>query len=79
MPAQVVPGPAAQDLLEGDARLEAGERRTDADVDAVAEGEMPADAAVDVELAGAVELALVAVGGAPQEPDLGAGGDLDAV
>ena len=37
-------------LLEGDAALEPGERGAEAEVDAVAEGEVLLDVAVDVEL-----------------------------
>ena len=45
----------------------------------VAEGEVTTDGPVDVEDVGALELAVVAVRGAPLEPDLASGRQADAV
>ena len=68
-----------QDLFEGDAPLHAGERGPHAQVDAVAEGEMPAVLAVDVEGVAVGKAAIVAVGRAQQEEHHAAGGDVGAV
>ena len=50
-----------QHLVECDAALEPRERRAEAEVDAVAEGEVMIDLAVDVEAVGIGEFALVAI------------------
>src|SRR4030095_12257139 len=70
---------APKHLAEDHLRLEAGQRRTDTQVDAPAEGDVVAwrrpieDAPV-----GAVVLGRVTVGRAPQQQHGGTGGDLDA-
>ena len=58
--------------LEGDARLEARERRAQTEVRAEAEREVPAGVALDVEAVGLGERALVAVGGAEERRHDGA-------
>ena len=55
-------GEPLQQLVERDAAFEAGERGAEAEVDAVAEGEVLADLAVDVEAVAVGEAAVVAVG-----------------
>ena len=54
-------GKRLQHLVERDPALEAGQRGAQAEVDAVAEGQVVVDLAVDVEAVGVGELALVAV------------------
>ena len=56
--------------LERDARLEPGERGPEAEVRAVAEGEMVVEAAPDVEPVGIFEVVLVAIGGPVQQEHL---------
>src|SRR5262245_33052700 len=56
-----------QDLLERDAPFQTGERRAEAKVDAVAEGEVLEDLAVDVEAVALGEAAVVAIGRSDQE------------
>src|SRR5262245_7844234 len=58
---------AAVPLLERDARLEARERRAQAQVAPVAQRELALDLAVDVERVGVGELAVVAARGAGHE------------
>ena len=55
-------GKRLQHLVERDAALEPGQRRAEAEVDAVAEREVVVDLAVDVEAVAVGELAVVAVG-----------------
>src|SRR6478672_8904849 len=70
---------AVEEALDADAGLGAGQRCAGAGVDAVAEGEMLACIrAFDDEVAGIVEKARVAVGGAVEHHDGRAGGDGDA-
>src|SRR5262245_3265138 len=69
----------APELLEGDARLEAGERGAEAEVHAAAEGEVLARVAAQVEAVGVREDALVAVRRADQQQHLVALPDLLAV
>src|SRR5690606_7614570 len=58
-----------QHLVQRDAALEPGERRSETEVDAVAEGEVMIDPSLDVEAVAAWEAALVAVRGAGQQED----------
>ena len=60
-------GKRLEHLVERDAALEPGERGAEAEVDAVAEREVLADLAVDVEAVGVGVAALVTVGGADEE------------
>src|SRR5262249_14334720 len=62
-------------LLESDLRFQPGQRSSEAEVDAVPEGQMPLDPAVDVESLCIRVLALVATGGTEQDQDLRALGD----
>src|SRR3954469_2012565 len=64
VPVDVPLGEALQHFLQGDAPLQAGEGVAQAEVDAVAEGQVTLVLVVDVERLAAVEDALVAVGGA---------------
>src|SRR4051812_40454984 len=77
--AQLVVGVAAQELLERDARLQAGERGTDAQMDAEPEPDVPFDVAVDVEVLGIGERPLVVVGGTGDQDHPRVGGDGDPV
>src|SRR5690349_21172817 len=63
-----------EELLQRDPRLEPGDRRAQAHVRTVPEGEDARVGARDVELVGPVELARIAVPRAEQEHDLGACG-----
>ena len=60
-------GEALQHLVERDPALQAGQRGTQAEVDAVAEGEVATDVAVDVEAVAVREVALVPVGRAVEQ------------
>src|SRR5271163_1529744 len=60
-------GEALQHLVERHPAFEPGQRRTEAQMDAVAEGLMPADVAVDVEAVAVGEMPLVPVGRAVQQ------------
>src|SRR5262249_11166522 len=64
-----IAGEALRELLQGDPRLQAGERRPDAVVDALAEPQLRRDVAADVEAVRSRVLALVSVRGAEQEQD----------
>src|SRR3954468_9432371 len=74
-----VAGREPQHLLQHDPALEPGERRAEAVVDALAKREVALDFTRDVQLAGALPPALVAVGGPPQQHDRAADGDRLAV
>jgi hypothetical protein len=54
-------GEPLEDLIEGDPTFETGERGPETEVDAIAEGDVVADLAVDVEAARVGEAAFVAV------------------
>src|SRR5262249_18217412 len=60
-------GKAFQDLLESDATLEAGQRRTETEVAAVAAGEGLVGVPVEVEAIAVRETMVVAVGGSDEE------------
>src|SRR4051812_32203170 len=62
---ELVTGEAGQELLECHLGLQPGQRSTEAEVGAVAEGQVAGSATVDVEPIGVGELAVVEVGGAP--------------
>ena len=68
-----------QHLVQGDPPFEPGQRGTQTEVDAVAEGEVVPDPAVDVEAVGLVELALVAVRRGVQQQHDAVLGDSPAV
>src|SRR5262245_18631639 len=70
---------AVQDLVEHDPSFEARQRGAETEVDAVAEGEVLADVAVDVEAIGMLVGALVAVGRSDEEQHRAAGGHDRAV
>ena len=72
-------GKRLQDLVEGDPSLEAGQRGAEAEVQAVAEGEVVVDPAADVEAVAVGELAVVAVARGVEEQHHAALGDDPAV
>src|SRR5438128_1584887 len=62
VPVDLPGGETVEHLVERDAAFEPGEGRSKTEVDAVAEGQVVADLAVDVEAVAVGELAIVAVG-----------------
>ena len=62
-------GEPRQELLQGDAPFQPRQCRSEAKVDAVAEGEVTAVVATDVEAIPVRKAAVVPVGGADQEED----------
>src|SRR5262245_41006177 len=68
-----------QDLLERDATLEAGQRRAEAEVGAIAEGEVLVDLPVGIEAIAVREAAVIAVGGSDEEHHDAARRDCSAV
>src|SRR4051794_18832092 len=75
LPVDVPLGEALQHLVECDPSFESRQRGAEAEVDAVPEGEVMVDLAVDVEGVAVVEPAVIAVRGAVEEQDGAAGGD----
>ena len=76
--AQPVVGREPEQLLERDPHLEAGQRRAEAEVRAVAEREVRLGLSHHVELVGALPPARVAVGGGAEGVDVVAGRELGA-
>src|SRR5262245_60776628 len=72
-------GKALEDLLERDATLQAGQRRAETEVAAVAEGEVLVDLPVDVEAIAVRETTVVAVAGSDEEHHCTARRDRPAV
>jgi hypothetical protein len=56
VPVDLPVGPAGEDFLERNAAFQSRQCRTEAEVDAVAEAQVPVDAAVDVEPVGVREV-----------------------
>ncbi len=72
---QLQVGEAVEQAAEGEAAFEAGQRRAQAEVDAVAEAQVAGVVPGQVQPVGLVEARLVAVGGGQVDDDLGAGRD----
>ena len=68
-------GESVEETAEGEATLEAGQRRAEAEVDAVAESQVTIPSSGQVELVGSVDVVGVTVGGGQVDDDLGAGRD----